>query len=689
MKKFKRLSALILATLMIAVLFAGCGGGGGDSTTTADPAATTTTFLGFVLPNGYGDTTANIAGTTAGTTVAEEAGYGGVLPADQLDYINYEGPAPIIAEGHDNITMTCGVIVTSNRPCNATDNWLWDFCDAELGITIDAEQVMDKEKQNLLFASNMLPDLMMGFDFSTGDFMKYGHDEKMLLNYAPYMEAGYSPAMLEAYNEDPAMRPNYVVTADGDMYAYPRLTEKNGIYAWYLNYAKWGIMGWVDPASDDPYEGLPTSVSELTERLIELRDVDPATFGTDQTMPISGIYKDGDWGNPMGMVMEAFGYLYRAYFRTWTSAVLFLPSLHQTDDGVETYGIGTNDEYLYEFMAIQNDWYNENLFPVDYFTADSAQHTAWNASGYWGVQASGEGSWQWKTPGWDYPEQINAPVLKSSVRQITPYSANYPVYGTTSYVTSAATEYPEAAVRFWDLFWHREYEQLMRGNPIEGIHETYGRLGMIWGDNPIDDEQNVHNIGFYFPSDNPDYYYNEMCPTYMGNCRNGWDLGYYAELSKQFQENADEADPLEGLVGYEKLIKSAEINYERIKENYENGTSTLKDLNCAELKWTIANYANRGAYCGRGFEQPLRYVYRNQEVTDKIADYTAVLNPYILEQGALFITGRRSLDEIAAFQEEINGMGLLEYEEILVGEYEAFKQAFGMDNYLPAPSEIQ
>ena len=94
-------------------------------------------------------------------------------------------------------------------------------------------------------------------------------------------------------------------------------------------------------------------------------------------------------------------------------------------------------------------------------------------------------------------------------------------------------------------------------------------------------------------------------------------------------------------------------------------------------------------HLGIRIHKPLRYVYRNQEVTDKIADYTAVLNPYILEQGALFITGRRSLDEIAAFQEEVNNMGLLEYEEILVGEYEAFKQAFGMDNYLPAPSEIE
>jgi len=678
MKKF---TALFLAALMIAVLFAGCGGSGDTNTTTA---ATTA-----------GKTDAGT--TTAGTTVAEEAGYGGVMPADQIDYINYESAAPVIAEGHDNITMTMGVIVTSNRPCNATENWLWAYCEGDLGITIDAEQVMDKEKQNLLFASNMLPDLMMGFDLGTGDLMKYGHNEKMLLDYAPYMDNGYMPELLKEYNSDPAMRPNYVVTADGDMYAVPRLTDKDGIYAWYLNYAKWGIMGWVDPEADDPYEGLPTSVSELTERLIELRDVDPATFGTDQTMPISGIYKDGDWGNPMGMVMEAFGYLYRAYFRTWTSAVLFLPSLHQTDDGVETYGIGTNDEYLYEFMSIQNDWYNENLFPVDYFTADSAQHTAWNASGYWAVQASGEGSWKWKTPGWDYPEQINAPVLKSSVRQITPYSANYPVYGMTAYFTATSCEYPEAACRFWDLFWHPEYELLMRGRPIEGYHNTYGYDGLIFGDNPIDDENFVHNLGWYFPAEgdgsDPEYWYTHMTPTYMNNCRNN------AQANNWMNEMAIElyADQypelLEGSIsnatGYDRIMENAQKNWETNQERFAAGEITQKDYNCSDPKWTIANYSIRGAYCGRGFEQPLRYVYRAQEVTDKIADFTAVLNPYILENGALFITGRRSLDEIAAFQEEINNMGLLEYEEILVGEYEAFKQAFGMENYLPAPSEIE
>jgi len=58
-----------------------------------------------------------------------------------------------------------------------------------------------------------------------------------------------------------------------------------------------------------------------------------------------------------------------------------------------------------------------------------------------------------------------------------------------------------------------------------------------------------------------------------------------------------------------------------------------------------------------------------------------------MEQCALFITGRRPLDEVAQFQDDINGMGVLEYEEILSGEYDAFKLAFGMDDYLPAPAE--
>ncbi|MBE6930679.1 MAG: hypothetical protein E7463_10400 [Ruminococcaceae bacterium] len=637
----KKIIALILAVLMLATMMAGCGGGGNTSTTAA--AASTTKAAG-----GAAATTA-----AAPSGVPADKAFGGVAPEDQIDYINYEGAVPIIKEGQE-ITLSFGVELESGFPNNVTDNWFWKYVENELNIIPDVAQILDMEKMNLLFASKQVPDIMMHINLTTTQVATYGKQEGLLLNYAPYLE-NYMPSLKAFYDANPNCAPNYTVSAEGDMYAQSRVLNPTTCVGWYIH------LGWLQALDME----LPTSIAELTDTLITFRDTDPAVFGVDRIVPINGNYSD-DWGNPMGILAESFGYLVRPYFQTWDVAAGYEACLHIDDQGNEDYGLPVLDDLFYDYMQISNDWYNEDLYSPDYFTGDAAQLVAENKAGYTGVEATHEGMGKNDvpdTPGSEYKnEYLLMPALDSHVRT-NPNTANYPVYGNSGYYMSGISEHPEVLCRFFDLFWNPEYDYVVKMGPIEGVHDTYGLKGYIAGDNPLTENKESYYIE---GEENANTYKNNnYVPTYMDQTLQTWDFSYRFACAVA---QASGKDPAELNI----VLGSKEVDDARNAENYAKDPETY-----CESKYREWNFSIRTMYSESGMDQPLRYVYRDQDTSNTIADINAVCSPYIQEQVALFITGRRPIDDVAKFQEELIAMGLQEYDDILSGEYEVFKANMG------------
>ncbi|MEA4824245.1 MAG: hypothetical protein VB111_09060 [Clostridiaceae bacterium] len=621
----KKLIAMILAVLMLGVLLAGCSGGTSQTTTAATTAAATTA-----------------AATTAATTTAASSGtgYGNVADADKLDYMNYDSPVPIVKEGQE-VTLRFGVVLESGFPNNVTENWFWKFVEDQLNIIPQVEQILDAEKLNLLFASNQVPDLMLDVSLSTSQIVNYGVVEKQLLSYTPYLDS-YMPSLKAYYDSDPSCAPNYIASAEGDLYSFPRILNETTIVGSYVR------QEWLDKLGLEQ----PKTVEEFTNTMIAFRDAGTETFGVDKVVPIGGGY-NSEWACPMGILAEAFGYLIRPYWQGWDVAAGYEACLRIADDGTEDYGLPVYDDIFYDFMVISNNWYNENLYSPDYFTMDPSQHRAETAAGYYGWQNTSEALSEspCKLAGW----RMLAPL--TSEHNSTPRSANYPIYGNSGYYIGGTTQYPEVCCRFFDLHYNLDWDYVLKMGPIDGKIPDYGYKTYIWGMNPLNPKQSEDDA-YIEGEENANTYKNTyLMPTYMDQAFLNYD---YTARWKSAVKGSYVAPQT-----YEDVIAKAKALLEEDPVKY------------ADNIFTIEQFSARGAYSGNGMYQPLRYVYRTPEVNEQIADLDAVLSPYIQEQVALFISGRRPLSEIQAFQEELKAMGIEDYDAILASEYATYKANLG------------
>ncbi len=61
-------------------------------------------------------------------------------------------------------------------------------------------------------------------------------------------------------------------------------------------------------------------------------------------------------------------------------------------------------------------------------------------------------------------------------------------------------------------------------------------------------------------------------------------------------------------------------------------------------------------------------------MNERLTDLETVINPYVKEQVALFITGERPLSETGAFKEELKAMGIEELQDIYREIYDNYQK---------------
>lgn len=625
MKKFM---AIILVFILVTGLLGGCSGTSSNTTPTQAPT---------------GNATDTPTVDTTNAIPASEA-YGSVDPADQLDYINYDGPVPIVKDGQ-KIDIKFGVWLETGFPNNVKDNWLWDFTADALNINPIVEQILDTEKLNLLFASNQVPDIMLNVSLSPSQQVMYGVSEKQLLSYEPYLES-YIPSLKAAYDADPQIKPNFIASGEGDIFAFPRIMSDSTVVGSYIR------QSWLDALNLEA----PTTIDEYTNVMIAFRDAGPEFLGVEKVIPIGGGY-DSEWANPIGVLSEAYGYQQNPYWKGWQIAAGYLPSLRVDDNGVADYGLPVYDEIFADFLAVQNMWYNENLYSTEYFTMDANQMRADTAAGYVGWQNTTEaaadtagyfenehgvtgGLQEWRTLG-PLTSEFNS----------TPISTNYPIYNNSAFYIGASTKYPEVCARWIDLQYNTDWDFIVKNGPIEGISDSYGYKYYKWGINEL---TTTGLEGLYFEGEEVHNTYKNtyLVPTYMDKAFQTFD--YTARWHSAVAGKTIEPNSVASIVATQKA------QYEEDPVKYANHA------------FHIHKYDVRGAYSEHGVYAPLRFVYRDAETNQIIADLDAVLAPYIREQVALFISGKRPLSEVKSFQDELKTMGIEEYEAILAKEYADF-----------------
>ena len=233
----------------------------------------------------------------------------------KLNTYKYWEPNWPLANG--DVEVTIAASVNSSYYVDPAKNWFWTWAQQATGLKINVIQITDEavsERRTLMFASDDLPDVLMGMGLTTGDLMRYGLQEGQLLDITPYITSETMPYLTMWCEKYPMIR-TISTTPDGKIYCLP-FTNMNSDYIGSQETLFYN-MEWLQevhpevgelPTTREAYEQwmadtadvLPHTLDEFTELMYAFKANHP------DSTPIAGLDATN---NPLGYLMHAFGFL--------------------------------------------------------------------------------------------------------------------------------------------------------------------------------------------------------------------------------------------------------------------------------------------------------------------------------------------------------------------------------------------
>lgn len=368
------------------------------------------------------------------------------------DYLNLEDARPIVKEGEE---VTLRVLLTreSNATSDINENWMVKFIEEELNINLEIEEVSPEsvsERKNLMMASDDMPDLVLGINYSNSEIVKYGVEGGQLLPISDYFSEELTPNILAGLEEDPAAKAAFVAN-DGKMYMLPFLDISSEGYGNTIGTQRiWIDTAYLEAAGLDA----PTTLDEFVDMLRAFKALDPETMGVEEIWPMVSVS-----GLEHPMLHNAFGWVSNgdAYSPCW-------------DAETEEVVVPVLTEKYAELIKLMHTMYSEGLIHPDYYTLDETAKRALFAGNQCGVV----GDWAHYLSIPDrFEEFIAVPALTSE------WSSEAVVTQQASYqkafaVVSADTEYPELIARLFDYFYSTEGTVYAWYGPVAGTDDTLG-----------------------------------------------------------------------------------------------------------------------------------------------------------------------------------------------------------------------
>ena|GEM_PF-635134 len=582
---------------------------GGDSASTPTPAS-----------GGNSSSSGGDSSTSGGDSASTEDN--GRWPS----YINLgtgDDYYPIVKEGQGgDVVLTMAISQPSNGG-KWEDLWIGKFADRYMNINFEVEQILQTavdERMALMFASGDLPDILMNFKggeiasgLNTANIVRYGQIENQLLDMTPYIDPELTPDLHYLFDKRPDARGNSTAM-DGAIYTLPTVGESDN--------DAWGVRIFVDKRWLDA-AGLqnPRTLDEYIAMLRAFKTIDPNGTGNVVPHATSFAYQDLTM-----YLLNALGYV-TDDFTPWGGRA-YGPAVRNGQAEVPA----ANPELFKEYITILKTLYDERLIPESFFTADQVEIDALIVEGRCGVYnavpyPTGIEDWdQWESL---YPltSQWNSTPVWRSPQAIS----------VGGFAISAKAKYPELAMRFANTF--------------------YGADGrMMWIGAPMDSEVAMGHAGVYLQEVNGQW----------GEAWNsdGWPEGttdlwtYLMETQTPFIE-----------FGAYDLLENINAFY---KKWLGATTDAIKmfDLDNPDSHYRESISRNSTPYFSDSFPGVF---YLDEATTLRLTDLETVLTPYIDEQVAMFVTGRRDMGDFDTFMGEIRGMGIDEINAIYQGVWRAYK----------------
>lgn len=536
------------------------------------------------------------------------------VASEYPEYLNLDSAYPIIKDEYaDDITLK--VLIRMQDGAGEFDElWISKYLSEKYNINLEVECTFGsnhEERKSLMFASNELPDILINPRLTTAELVKYGAEEGMLLQLDSYINETLTPNIAKYVVGDAKAA---CTANDGHMYTLPYMQNTNdpnaNVPARMFINSKW--------LKDLELE-MPKTLDDFVDVLYAIKEADPAGVGSENLYPMGG---GMDTSSVSWFILNAMGYI------TYTESPYGeTPTLRDGEVVVPVYDMDIYKEYL----TLMNRFYVDGIIAPTYFTIDTTEVNAHVINGQTAMY--GEAPYLSGTENWaDY--ECLSPL--TSKWQTEPEIAMIPAVSVGDFAISADTEYPELCMRIADAFFNNTDDCCLS---LTGVTPTDSDL--------------------YF-----DYVLKEFNPE-TGTV--GHDAAKLPEGMASWPYTVQKlmgATWKFGATGlfesYEKLAKELGYSDYKYVTNVE-GTNSFR----------ISVEENMMPYQTEGYPTIL---YATEEVATRQADLETVLHPYIKEQIALFITGKRDLSEVDAFKEELKQMGMDELLAIYTDLYDSYKK---------------
>lgn len=526
------------------------------------------------------------------------------------EYMNMDSELPIVKDG-ETVTIRLVSVQRDAYPSNPEDIWLWEYMRQAMNIDLQVEHVLQSaadERLNLMMVSGDLPDMLIGFELSTNELVRYGQVEGQLLDISPYLTEEYAPNMLKMFEQFPEILP-LITAPDG------------GIYS---------VFGYVEDVSHGPAlflretyleeKGLamPTTLDEFTEVLRAFKADYP------DSTPLGGAENGSD---PRAWLMTAMGYITK-------DSIGISPALRNGE-----VVIPAADETYLELLKLLNMYFNEGLISPDFFTLDS---TAVNAQ-----MADGQNIAFASAPYMTFPNMEDY-IQWSYAIPVTSEWNDTPIYvqGSTvnvgSMVFSANTEHPELLVRIADYFFSNEGGLYKWNGPWSQSEDTLGMIG-----------------GWTFEEGSNTVYYFEDVES-----------GAYPSTFAAIVSTIAPWGTSEGF-GYRKDLNDASHGSVWLMQEMA-GLETVGKVyreDYGDDYWRMTRDENALPYLTAAYPY---ITYYSEDDALRINELSTILEPHIRTETAKFITNARPLEEFELYLTELKDLGVEELLDYYTAAYETY-----------------
>lgn len=256
------------------------------------------------------------------------------------DWMNQTG-MPIVKEGTEK-TLSIYVEQTAEYG-DFKESWMYKYITEVMNINLDVTVFLSDSKADFLslaFASNELPDIIIGSGFSTTELVNYGAVEGQLLDLNEYINDTYMPNLSGIFASNPNLK-NQVMTPDGHIWGLGGISASRGsMPRYFMNY--------------DYLEQLniavPTTLDEFIDAMRAIKAAGLCEY------PIGGAFASE---HPGAFILNAMGYVganAKAYGICLRNGKVVMPLADR-----ELFG---------EYLKIMNQLYEEGLIHPDFFTMD-------------------------------------------------------------------------------------------------------------------------------------------------------------------------------------------------------------------------------------------------------------------------------------------------------------------------------